>query len=673
MPRSELNTRITAQDRTRAAFSSVDRQLNALRGGVLGLGRVAGGTAAALAGIGTVALLGLRRLDQKIQETVNYLDEIDKASRAAGIDPETLQSWRLFGELGGAAAGQVDTSLRRIRRRLGEAQLGGEVARSFDILGVSVRNANGELRTLEEVTPDLVNALAQADNTTTAFAAAVRIGDIEFARLAQAFIDNGGQVDQLFAKFRELGIILDSEVVDAAVKVKDEVTLLNAQLDAQEKLLTAGLLPGWLNFRTVINDLVIGAVDLAQAVGNALTGNVSTRDIDRLQTEYADAVKSVEELGDELERVRDSTISPRQKRRELRELESALNAAKDRANEAAGALIALGVDVTGFDFEAFQRVTGALAQGPGTGDTSVDQRVIDRLNQRLNIAKGLTQQDMIRLEIAKAGTEQEREILRAIIAALDAKEEAVRLAKEQEEAEKALAETAEEVAATAVRNAQLEREKREAIQDQLNLYLFIGSLTQEQFEELSRTIGAWENIGQAVEDVADTVDGMWEVPPGTFLQIRDDLNFAFEDGISAGIQASISSGDWNDLFDYIGRSLLDTVTRSLLDTIFSSIGGGGGIFGSLFGGFRQRGGGVRPGQFYVVGERGPEILLPDISGTVIPNSATGGLTLNVTNQNTVNGSDLSREELLLVLEQSNASLEAKIYRAANQGRLTNRR
>ena len=40
-----------------------------------------------------------------------------------------------------------------------------------------------------------------------------------------------------------------------------------------------------------------------------------------------------------------------------------------------------------------------------------------------------------------------------------------------------------------------------------------------------------------------------------------------------------------------------------------------------FGGFRAAGGPTYPGKAYVVGERGPELFMPDVSGMVVPHAA----------------------------------------------------
>jgi hypothetical protein len=49
-------------------------------------------------------------------------------------------------------------------------------------------------------------------------------------------------------------------------------------------------------------------------------------------------------------------------------------------------------------------------------------------------------------------------------------------------------------------------------------------------------------------------------------------------------------------------------------------GGGGGLLGGLFGGFRANGGPVQPGRAYVVGERQPELFVPDRAGQILPSA-----------------------------------------------------
>ena len=53
-------------------------------------------------------------------------------------------------------------------------------------------------------------------------------------------------------------------------------------------------------------------------------------------------------------------------------------------------------------------------------------------------------------------------------------------------------------------------------------------------------------------------------------------------------------------------------------------GGMGGIFGFLGGLFKANGGQVQGNSPYVVGERGPELFVPQNAGKIVPNNALGG-------------------------------------------------
>jgi hypothetical protein len=76
------------------------------------------------------------------------------------------------------------------------------------------------------------------------------------------------------------------------------------------------------------------------------------------------------------------------------------------------------------------------------------------------------------------------------------------------------------------------------------------------------------------------------------------------------------------------KGLLQQLAQLLINRAFSALfggmGGGGGLLGGLFGGFRANGGPVSAGKAYVVGERGPELMVPGMSGTVIANENLQG-------------------------------------------------
>ena len=63
--------------------------------------------------------------------------------------------------------------------------------------------------------------------------------------------------------------------------------------------------------------------------------------------------------------------------------------------------------------------------------------------------------------------------------------------------------------------------------------------------------------------------------------------------------------------------------------------GAGGFLGGIIGGLFADGGRPPVGKASIVGERGPELFVPKVAGTIIPNNAIGGGD-NTTNMVTVN-------------------------------------
>jgi hypothetical protein len=99
------------------------------------------------------------------------------------------------------------------------------------------------------------------------------------------------------------------------------------------------------------------------------------------------------------------------------------------------------------------------------------------------------------------------------------------------------------------------------------------------------------------------------------------------DGESSGFLGKIQ-GQMGKIFSAIG-SFFSKIGSAILSA-FKFIGG---AIAGAFGGGRAVGGDIMPGKFYLVGERGPELIAPRNSGTVIPNHAlgSGNRTANITN------------------------------------------
>jgi len=122
-----------------------------------------------------------------------------------------------------------------------------------------------------------------------------------------------------------------------------------------------------------------------------------------------------------------------------------------------------------------------------------------------------------------------------------------------------------------------------------------------------------------------------------FKQLSNIIQVEMGNGIKDLIKGTRTLGD-------VMRSVVDRMTDALLNmAIFGNIGGGsitGGLLGSIF---RAEGGPVKGGGSYIVGERGPELFTPGVSGMVTPNHALGGSTNVVVNVD-ASGSSVEGDE-----------------------------
>lgn len=115
--------------------------------------------------------------------------------------------------------------------------------------------------------------------------------------------------------------------------------------------------------------------------------------------------------------------------------------------------------------------------------------------------------------------------------------------------------------------------------------------------------------------------------------------------------------------DMLRRMVAQLLAQEILTSFFSwgaGLGGGAGkFFGGLLGGIQGRavGGPVTGGTPYLVGEKGPELFVPGMSGSIIPNGGGGGVVVN--NYVTINDeTDLRRSMPAIMAETTRQSVAA---------------
>lgn len=149
---------------------------------------------------------------------------------------------------------------------------------------------------------------------------------------------------------------------------------------------------------------------------------------------------------------------------------------------------------------------------------------------------------------------------------------------------------------------------------------------------------------------------------------------SISDALARAIVQGEDLGDaMRGVFQRMAQDLISSGIQSLLIETFNFGGSrGGGLFGSLlgglFGGFRADGGPVSAATAYMVGERGPELFVPQSSGQIIPNHAIDGMTRSLHVSVSIDGEGsiraFVRDEAGRVVAESAPAI---VREGANQG------
>lgn len=196
--------------------------------------------AAGIAAAGAAAIGGAFKV-------ASFGDEVAKSAKKAGLGVEQFQELKFAFGQGGVEAGTFDTAMQKFNKRLGEsATTGGTADEAFERLGISLRDANGNVRSAESAMEDVLPKLAAIESDAErAAVAGDMFGQRAGPELAAALGDGGKGIEAARKKAQELGIVMSEEATKKAEKFTDAWDDLK---QSSMGLLRQGLTPimGWM-------------------------------------------------------------------------------------------------------------------------------------------------------------------------------------------------------------------------------------------------------------------------------------------------------------------------------------------------------------------------------------------------------------------------------------------
>lgn len=169
------------------------------------------------------------------RHALNYAASIKSVASEVGVTRRELQEYRYVASQTDLTQQEMDASLRRFTKTIGEAHAGTKgQATIFRDLGVAVQDVNGRVYTAGEVLPKLADALSRIKDPATRARLEVKLFGEQGQKLDAMLMQGSKGIEEMRKRATELGRVLGDDLVDNAdranQKLQDIKNTLNMQM-----------------------------------------------------------------------------------------------------------------------------------------------------------------------------------------------------------------------------------------------------------------------------------------------------------------------------------------------------------------------------------------------------------------------------------------------------------
>jgi hypothetical protein len=237
---TDYKLRITAQDKSKQGFNSVNKNINNTQSAMKKL-------AGAFAGV-----FAVRQIVQFGNEALQVADDIGKLADSVNVSTTFLQQYQFAAEQSGISTEGFTKALRFFAKGVGEATMGtGLAKRAFEEMGISLEDASGQTKNTEDLFKEFFHTLESIQDPLQ------RSG-----LLAQVF---GSRVGIQMANLIKSGAMAMDDLAESATGIIDEETIRNAEAfnDTMNRLKRQVLVP----LQSAFVNTSKAILDFAEAMG----------------------------------------------------------------------------------------------------------------------------------------------------------------------------------------------------------------------------------------------------------------------------------------------------------------------------------------------------------------------------------------------------------------------
>ena len=283
MADENLKIQITAVDKTKQAFNSVSNQIKGLKAGALAIG-------GAVAAIGAGFVVAAKK-------TLDFADNLAKTADKIGVSTDALQELRVASDLLGVSQEQLESALGGLSKRLGELRAGTGSLKTFldrtdPAFAQQLKSVTDNEEAFRLIIGRLEGYTNAQDRASLSAASFGRTAGLVFSNIRIADLDAG------IERARQLGLVIEEDLLRNAEKIKDEFTLAAEVIRVQfmSQMLT---MMRDMNFKQIASDLIEIAVNAMAATREVakffgLISRPASERISKLRAELDDLMQQQE-------------------------------------------------------------------------------------------------------------------------------------------------------------------------------------------------------------------------------------------------------------------------------------------------------------------------------------------------------------------------------------------
>ena len=562
-----------------------------------------------------VGAVGAGGLGLLISQSLKSIDALAKTASRIGTTTDALSKLQFAGSLAGIETNTLNMAMQRFVRRTAEAADGtGEAVSAFRKLRLDAEKL--QQVPLDERMKLLAEAFKDLGSEEEKLAVAFKLFDSEGTAVINMLKQTGDEMDAVFKEAEQLGLVLSEDTAQGVEDANDAFTRLQSLFRGTVLQITAAVAPALEALFTHLKNVKLEALEgtggvegFAKAIVDKFLSAVRSMivGIAHVHTAFNNLLFDLNVAIFDFRRIfglDGLDESERQIKDKILQINMALGAiekfGEEKAGRAVDTLRALG-------FPTIEEAKAGLAKLVAENDA-----VMARLQRPIRPEAPDYSSWLAEFDRLIAGVKEKTDTVK---------------------------DSMEEVTVTA---------QKPWYMPFINGVKMFGN----SLDEL---------VNEKLPDLKQMVDSF-------ALQTMNNFTQAFVDGVTG-------AKSFGEAVKNLAKSVVDSLIKMLVqyyitEPLFRALSGGIGSFsdgGSFSKGFmdnlktRATGGPVSGGTPYLVGERGPELMVPAGNGTVMPNNALGGsgVVVNQTIHVTTGVQQTVRAEIANLLPQiSNAAKSA---------------